>query len=90
MIFQILFIATAVLLCISMYLNYVTLRKVQFYEKYVTFYLSTMQEVVDKMRDIDNTGAFELHDEVGVVFKKLHDLVTDTADIVNKRGVKKY
>lgn len=46
--------------------------------------LNKFNDILAKMRDIDNKKMFESDDEVGTVFQMLKSLIEDSATLINK------
>lgn len=58
---------------VFIYTTIVNVRKVNFYERWITSVTSDIKNVLDQMKAIDATGHFESDDEVGIVFNLLQE-----------------
>lgn len=68
-------ITLAIMLCVSLWVNYNLLRKVEVYEDFCTILLSEAHVVLQGIRDVDLRGAFEADDEVGDAFDGIKSLI---------------
>ncbi len=68
--------AIVLLICVKNLLNKVTFYETQFEQIY-----NDIQIVINKMREIDKSGAFESDDVVGKIFRKLCIIVESMSSI---------
>lgn len=82
---MILIILGVFLVLLNLALIYTTmnlLRKNETAEDFIVNAFLATQTVLQSMRDLDTSGAFEADDETGVTFQALKDMVEDYADFM--------
>ena len=61
-------------------------RKVDFLEQTLDSNYAALDDVINKMKEIDTLGAFESDDEVGSTFKMLQDEINRLDNLVEEKN----
>lgn len=51
-------------------------------EEYIANLLAASQAAIENMREVDESGAFEADDEIGVTFQALKEVIADYAELM--------
>lgn len=72
-----LLIFSILLNCILGYTTYNLYSKVTFYQQWYDNLASTVEEIYNQLSQLDQSGAFEANDEVGVFFSTLREMMKE-------------
>jgi len=72
-----LLILSLILNCILGYTTYNLYSKVTFYQQWYDNLASTIEEIYNQLSQLDQSGAFEANDEVGVFFSALREMMKE-------------
>ncbi len=79
----ILIIILTIFLAAAGYAIYNLLKKLERYEDVIAMNTDTYIQILNAMKEIDSTGAFESDDEVGSTFTDLKTLIEKNKQILN-------
>jgi hypothetical protein len=71
----------ALMLMLSLYVNFVLYRKVAFYEEWYEQFASNVEAILINLQRMDALGAMESDDEVGYFFEALKELMVELFDM---------
>jgi hypothetical protein len=80
---EILIIILTIFLAAAGYAIYNLLNKLERYEDVIDMNTKTYIQILNAMKEIDSTGAFESDDEVGSTFQDLKNLIASNQKILN-------
>ena len=72
-----------ILLAVAGYAIYNLLNKLERYEDVIAANIESYIQILNAMKEIDSTGAFESDDEVGSTFQDLKNLIANNQKILN-------
>ena len=80
---ELLIIILTIFLAAAGYGIYNLLNKLERYEDVIAANTETYIQILNAMKEIDSTGAFESDDEVGSTFQDLKNLIANNQKILN-------